>query len=50
MAMVIGLAGHKTVWCAVPPGGAACLLPQPQIGMLRDQPGANSDKARAGSR
>ncbi len=36
MAMVIGLAGGKKVWCANPPGGAACLLPQAQITMLRD--------------
>jgi len=36
MAMVVGLAGGKRVWCAVPPGGAPCLLPQAQIGMLRD--------------
>ena len=36
MAMVIGLLAGKRVLCAIPPGGGACVLPQRQIGMLRE--------------
>jgi hypothetical protein len=36
MAMVIGLLAGKRVLCAIPPGGAACLLPQRRIELLRD--------------
>jgi hypothetical protein len=36
VAMVIGLLAGKRVFCAIPPGGAACLLPQRQIAMLRE--------------
>jgi hypothetical protein len=36
MAMVIGLLAGKRVFCAIPPGGAACALPQRQIGRLSE--------------
>ncbi len=36
MAMVIGLIGGKRVVSCIPPGGAPCPLPQPEIEMLRD--------------
>ena len=36
MAMVVGLLGGKRVVSVIPPGGRACVLPQPEIEVLRD--------------
>jgi hypothetical protein len=36
MAMVVGLLAGKRVLSAIPPGGRACMLPQPSIEILRD--------------
>jgi hypothetical protein len=36
MAMVIGLFAGKRVLCSIPPGGAACPLPQPGIELLQN--------------
>lgn len=36
VAMVVGLLGGKRVYSAIPPGGAACVLPQRAIRLLRE--------------
>ena len=35
MAMVVGLLAKKRVISSIPPGGRACMLPQPQIELLQ---------------